>query len=250
MIEERLTETFRQVMAGEPPLGFDPDDVVAEAAKRTRQRRAIAATTAATGVVALAAATLFATAGTGAQVPVGAPAQVSVPQTKPHPGTNLPSAAPTFPGSDNVVRDLGRTIPAVLADRVPGLHFSGPDSGTPMVVQDRWGVGGAYLANGTKHRYVSVWIYHDKHALDLAGDPAAGGGWGPLVSDTTRPDGSHLRVYRSTDGSAQGLVVVHLRIDGVIVMADTTAKPEPGQTGLATTQQALTAVATDPRLTF
>src|SRR5690242_5855400 len=129
MIEERITETFRQVVAGEPPLGFDPDDVVAEAARRTRQRRAIAATTAATGVVALAAATLLATAGTGAQVPVGAPpapthTSVSVPKTKPEPGTNLPSAPPAFPGSDVAVRDLGRTIPAVLADRVPGLHFS------------------------------------------------------------------------------------------------------------------------------
>jgi hypothetical protein len=251
MIEERLTETFRQVMAGEPPLGFDPDDVVAEAARRIRARRAIAATAAATGVVALTAAALFTTAGTGARVPVGAPlTQVSAPQTKPQPGTNLPSAAPTFPGSDNVVRDLGRTIPAVLADRVPGLHFNGPDSGTLMVVENRRAVGGAYLAAGTKHRYVSVWVYHDKQNLDLAGDPAAGGGWGPLASDTTQQDGSHLRVYRSTEGGAQGLTVVHLRTDGVIVMADTTAKPEPGQTGLATTQQALTAVATDPRLTF
>jgi hypothetical protein len=84
----------------------------------------------------------------------------------------------------------------------------------------------------------------------LAGDPAAGGGWGPPVSDTPQQDGSHVRVYQSGDGTDLGMTVIHLRTDGVIVQADTTAKPEPGQNGLAANQDVLTAVATDPRLTF
>jgi hypothetical protein len=36
----------------------------------------------------------------------------------------------------------------------------------------------------------------------------------------------------------------------VIVLANTTAKPEPGRSGLVVTQDVLTAIATDPRLTF
>jgi hypothetical protein len=148
------------------------------------------------------------------------------------------------------VADLGPVIPAVLHDRVPGLVFDEPDSGTLMVVDGRRGVGGAYRVAGTEHRYVSVWVYHDQDGLDLAGDPAAAGGWGTLVSDTPQQDGSHLRVYSSPGADAQGLVVVHLRTDGVIVQADTTAKPEPGYTGLVVDQEVLTAVATDPRLTF
>src|SRR5690348_6707947 len=132
MIEERITETFRLVVAGEPPLGFDPDDVVAEAARRTRARRAIAATVAATGAVALTAVALFTTAGTDTQMPISATlTQVSAPQT--------------------VVRDLGKTIPAVLADWVPGVRFGAPDSGSLMVVENRRAVGGAYPAANLKH---------------------------------------------------------------------------------------------------
>jgi hypothetical protein len=113
-----------------------------------------------------------------------------------------------------------------------------------MVDDSRRGVGGAYRAAGTTHRYVTVFVYDDGL------DPAAAGGWGPLVSDIPQQDGSHVRVYRFDEGDTQGMTVVHLRTDGVIVLADTTAKAEPGHTGLVVDQQVLTAIATDPRLTF
>jgi hypothetical protein len=255
MIEDRIAEEFRTAVAGEPPLGFDPDEVVTHAAQRRRRRQAAGATALATGGVALAAVAVFATAGPS-QVPAGAaPPGSSVEVTTPPPRRDKedvppPSAPPTFPGSDDVVADLGGVIPAVLHDRVPGLVFDALDTGTPVVVDGRRGVGGAYLAAGTTHRYVSVFVYHDRDELDLAGDPASGGGWGPMVSDTVQPDGSYLRVYGFDGGDEQGLSVLHLRTDGVIVQADTTAKPEPGQTGLAVTREVLTAVATDARLTF
>ena len=38
MIEDRIAERFRAAMADEPPLGFDPDDVVTEAGRRLRRR--------------------------------------------------------------------------------------------------------------------------------------------------------------------------------------------------------------------
>lgn len=258
MIEDRLANEFRTAVAGEPPLGFDPDDVVTEAIRRRKRRQAAGATALGTGGVALAAVAVFATsAGTGG-VSVGAsPSGSSAAQTATTPpgsddkNAPVPTEPPaSFPGSDDAITQLGPVIPAVLHDRVPGLAFDKPDSGTLMVVDDPHGVGGAYLAAGTKHRYVTVFVYHDRNALDLAGDPAADGGWGVLVSDTTQQDGSHVRVYSHDGGDSQGLAVLHLRTDGVIVQADTTAKPEDGQTGLATSQEVLTAVATDPRLTF
>ena len=259
MIEDRIAEKFRTAVAGEPPLGFDPDEVVTEAVRRRRRRQAAGATALATGGVALAAVAVFATSGAPDTSGVRAGANPSgssvVETTATPPGTdkkNMPvqSPSPTFPGSDGVVANLGQVIPAVLHELVPGLTFDKPDSGTLLVEEGRHAVGGAYLAAGTTHRYVSVFVYHDQNELDLAGDPAAGGGWGPLVSDTPQQDGSHLRVYSSNGEDAQGLTVLQLRTDGVIVMAITDAKPEPGQTGLAVSQEVLTAIATDPRLTF
>jgi hypothetical protein len=77
------------------------------------------------------------------------------------------------------------------------------------------------------------------------------GDWGSPESDTTEPDGSHLRVYRFNDGSgAGGLAVVHLRTDGVVVQVDTGYKSAGGQTGPALSLEQLTAVVTDGRLTF
>jgi hypothetical protein len=259
MIEDRLAEKFHTAVAGEPPLGFDPDEVVTEAIRRRRRRQAAGATALATGGVALAAVAVFASAGTPGSSGVRAGADPTgssvVETTVTPPGTDKnvpggPSTSPTFPGSDDVVANLGLVIPTVLRERVPGLTFDKPDSGMLIVEDGRHGVGGAYLVGGTTHRYVTVFVYHDKDQLDLAGDPAASGGWGVPVSDTPQQDGSHVRVYSTDGGDAQGLTVVHLRADGVIVMATADAKPEPGLSGLAVDQNVLTTIATDARLTF
>jgi hypothetical protein len=259
MIEDRLADEFRTAVADEPPLGFDPDDVVTEAIRRRKRRQAAGATALATGGVALAAVAVFATSSGTGGVSVGAgPSGSSAVQTATTPpgannkNTPVPASpsATGFPGSENAIARLEQVIPPVLRDQVPGLVFDKPDSGTLMVVEGRHGVGGAYLAAGTTHRYVTVFVYHDRDGLDLAGDPSADGGSGVLVSDTPQQDGSHLRVYSYNGGDSQALTVIHLRTDGVIVQADTTAKPEEGQTGLAASQEVLTAVATDPRLTF
>lgn len=252
MIEDRITEQFRAAVAGEPPLGFDPDEVVIEAGRRRKRRQATVATALATGGVALAAVAVFATSGP-ARIPVGATPSGSstVESTTTTPGKDKEQPVPeepTFPGSDAVVANLGQVIPAVLRDRVSGLTFDDPDGGRLHVDQNLRAVGGAYLAAGTTHRYVSVFVYHDP---SLPGDPAAGGNWGPLVSDTPQQDGSHVRVYSFDDGDGSlGLTVVHVRTDGVVVMASTDAKTEPGQSGLAVNQDVLTAIATDARLTF
>jgi hypothetical protein len=50
-----LETRLREVVLAEPPLGFDPDDVVTKAAKRQRNRRATVATVAVTLGIAVAA---------------------------------------------------------------------------------------------------------------------------------------------------------------------------------------------------
>src|SRR5437588_13080798 len=61
MIEQTVRDRFRDAVAGEPPLGFDPDEVVDRAIRRGRRRKAVWAIAAATcvetaGVWALASA--------------------------------------------------------------------------------------------------------------------------------------------------------------------------------------------------
>jgi hypothetical protein len=157
----------------------------------------------------------------------------------------------SFPGSAAIVAHLRTVVPQVLRDHVHTATFGEPDSFG--AVPDGREVGGPYRANGTKHRYVSVWVLHERDQLDLSHDPVASwtkDGSTVLVSDTIAQDGSHLRVYRSTDTSTGGIQVVHLRTDGVIVQAGTDSKPEPGQTGFIVDTTTLTSIATDPRLTF
>ncbi|OLF16704.1 hypothetical protein [Actinophytocola xanthii] len=232
MIEERIAERMREAVSDEPPLGFDPDELVTEAAQRGRRRRAVALTA---GGVTLVVAAVFASIGTpgAGQMPVGA----------------SPPAVESFLGSDTVTENLERVIPTVLADRMPGLVFDEPRAGL-VVLRGRRGVVGTYRLAGTPNVEVTVHIDHGEDELDLAGDPAIGRR-DDLVSDTPQPDGSHLRVYRFAEGaSALGVTVVHLRADGVVVLVDCTATLEPGQNGLPVSQDLLTAVATDVRLRF
>jgi hypothetical protein len=254
MIEDRLAERLKAAVAAEPPLGFDPFEVVTEAVRRRKRRQAAGATALVTGGVALAAVAVFATSGT-ARVPVGTnPSGSSVVETTTPDKKNQPTdpqTQPSFPGSAEAVVQLGQVIPEVLRDQAPGFAFDQPAGGALQVSVNPRAIGCAYPATGTTHRYVSVTVSHEHDQLDLVGDPAAGGNWGPLVSDTPQQDGSHIRVYDYDDGDGTlALTVVHLRVDGVIVLASTTAKPEPGQNGLAVNQDVQTAIATDPRLTF
>lgn len=279
MIEEHMAERFRMAVATEPPLGFDPDEVVTEARRRQRRRRAVAASALATGGVVLAAVAVFA-ASTGAgqgQVatqptsteasaapgPPDASGAPALPEAPPGPGpedpieenteksVDPPQPPPSFPGSEAAVARLRQDIPRILGERVSGLRFDVPDSGELMVTTDPRGIGGAYKAIGTKHRYVSVFVWHEKDTLDHDSGPDSAGDWGKVVSDKENADGSWTRVYGfDGQGQTRALTVFHFRTDGVVVEAGTTAKAEPGQEGLAVSEEVLTAIASDPRLRF
>ena len=58
MIEQQVADRFRDAVADEPPLGFDPDDVIDRAIKRGRRRKVVWAVAAATMVEAAAVWTL------------------------------------------------------------------------------------------------------------------------------------------------------------------------------------------------
>jgi hypothetical protein len=275
MIEQQLAERFRAAVADEPPLAFDPDETVDRAARGQRRRYAVIATAASTATVALAAVAVFGVPGGGngqvgpahtdrqsatGNLPVPpAPPDTPIPSAgsdQPRTGkdTPVPPAPPAgFPGSDKVIEELKKIGPKLLNYHVPGLAFD--FQGTPWLPSPQGapkGVLAAYLVSGTKNSYVTLAVIHEKDHLDLAGDPAAAGGYGDLVSDTTNPDGSHVRVYRYPGEGASGLTVLHLRTNGVITEASTTAKAmtPTGKATLPVGLDVLTALATDPRLTF
>jgi hypothetical protein len=52
MIEQQVADRFQEAVANEPPLGFDPDDVIDRAIKRSRRRKVVWAVAAATVVEA------------------------------------------------------------------------------------------------------------------------------------------------------------------------------------------------------
>jgi hypothetical protein len=309
MNEEQLGDRFRAAVAEEPPLGFDPDDVVDRAERVTRRRSAMIGAATAAAVVVLGVVTVlqvfrvdsgvsgFGSAptskptitkptdpcgppGTKTPDPTGTkpadppatkptgtkPTDPSVPKptetkprssgTKPMPPSCMkpPQDEPgigqqqPFTGWEHAVEQFEMVVPSVLADRVPGTRFD--SVGVKPYDDDRRCVAGAYWVNRDGYSAISVSICHERKT-GLGKAPAASGDWGKAVSDTTKPDGSHVQVYKFSDGTeAGGLAVVHIRPDGVVVQVDTGYKAAHGQHGPVLSQEKMTAIATDPRLTF
>lgn len=84
MIEQQVADRFQEAVADEPPLGFDPDDVIDRAIKRGRRRKVVWAVAAATVVEAVVVWAVAATPGadtsqTAAARPAPAPAPVVQP---------------------------------------------------------------------------------------------------------------------------------------------------------------------------
>lgn len=268
MIEQQLADRFRAAVADEPPLSFDPDETVDRAARGQRRRYAVIGTAASTAAVAVAAVAVFGLPGgpsgqvgpaeTDKQSATGNPPIPPSPAPLPDKtGKNAPvppADPPSFPGSDKVVAELKQIGPQLLADHVPGLEFD--IDGTPWLPSPEGapkGVLAAYLVSGTKNSYVTLAVIHETDHLDLANDPMSTGGYGDLVNDTTNPDGSRVRVYGYPSGEgAVELNVLHLRTNGVITQASATGKARTatGQATVPVGLDVLTALATDPRLTF
>lgn len=124
MDEHTLAREFDRVVRGEPPLGFDPDDVVTRAGRRQRRRRATI--TAGGGVAAIAIAAIAVPLaighGGGARVEAAATA-TSAPAT--HPSAQWPPNTLTFPtiSQGPLTDDLAagkRHLLSILSTAVPG----------------------------------------------------------------------------------------------------------------------------------
>jgi hypothetical protein len=89
MIEQQVADRFQDAVANEPPLGFDPDDVIDRAIKRGRRRKVVWAVAAATAVEAAVVWTL-------ATMPRGSGDEVTAGGHNPGPMLDVASAQPTY----------------------------------------------------------------------------------------------------------------------------------------------------------
>jgi hypothetical protein len=250
MIEKELADRMRSVLADEPPLGFDPDEVVDRAGRR---RRTTFATVGATGVVlAIAVTAAVMTRGGAPGSDVGV--QVSTTPTRPDaacpsvpPGERPP---PHFPGSDQIVARLDEAAPRLIATHLPGVSVQPSETG--MIAYDcPPNVGTVYQVNGADQR-VMVYLVHARGGLDLDNDQYAGDPAYQLLADEQASDGTRFRVYgSSSDGTktggqaGTGLVVVRFGLDGMVTEASVS-----GTGPLVAGRLELQALASDPELRF
>lgn len=120
MIEQDLRDGLARAVAAEPPLDFDPDELIARAERETRRRRALAATGALTVLVVLVAvavpAALGLLRGRPASTPVAGPGQSITTSDSPTP-TIL--AAPVREYSVTELRLHAQKLTDALAQVLP-----------------------------------------------------------------------------------------------------------------------------------
>lgn len=250
MIEKHLADRMRSALTDEPPLGFDPDELVDRA--RRRRRSSFAAAGAAAVVLAIAVTAAVTTRAGGSGNEVGA--QVSTTPTAPDaacasvgPGERPPL---NFPGSDPIVARLDEAAPSVIAAHLPGVSVQPSETG--MIAYDcPPNVGTLYRVNGADQT-VMLYLLHARGGLDLASDRYADNETYRLVSEESAPDGARIRIYeyRAEDaktggGTGTGLLVVRFGLDGMVTEAGLS-----GTGTLVAGRAELVALASDPALRF
>lgn len=246
MIEEELQDRMRAAVADEPPLGFDPDELVDRASRR-RRRSTLAAVGATGGVLTVAVAAVLFTGmpSEGTKVGTTVTTAPTVPIAPVCTGVEAGTVPPlNFPGSEAIVARLDEAAPRAIAAHLPGVSVQPPEAG--MLAYDcPPNVGNVYPLNGVDQRLV-VYVVHARDELDLAHDQYAGDANYRLVGEETAPDGALLRTYENARADAGNmLVVVRFGPNGVITEAMLT-----GQGPLVVDRAALTALASDPELRF
>lgn len=134
MDEHTLAREFDRVVRGEPPLGFDPDDVVTRAGRRQRRRRATITAGGGVAAIAIAAIAVPLAVGHGGGTRVeAATTATSAPAT--HQSAQWPPNTLTFPSISHgrLTDDLSagkQHLLSVLSTVVPGAtpgSFAPPD---------------------------------------------------------------------------------------------------------------------------
>jgi hypothetical protein len=223
MIEQYLAERMQSAVTAEPPLGFDPDDVVDRAARHSVRRRATAAV--ALGTAALAVAVIAAT-----------PTPVTTTQPA-SPTSTSTWTEPVDSAHASVARRLSEVGPQVIAAYAPGVKVGDPeipasDHFPPMVVA-------TYPVMGVTDQYIAFSVVQSGRGLNLEGILAVADAQIEVSADMDA-DGALMMVFRS--GTGHTLTVVVARPNGTVVAASAT--------GPVVNQQVLTQMARDSRLVF
>lgn len=232
-----MSERMHAAVLDEPPMGFDPDEVVNRAVRRQRNRRTVVGAATAVAIMATASTLVF-----GGHVGD----LKTVPGTQPTESSDSPP--PTEPAGTCVVEgeqsevnsQFGNAAGRALVDHGPGVAFGPKDSlGGKTDEGCVQSIFYAYPTHSAPDQRIMIGFYHATTSLDLT-DPIPGS---VLVQETPQQDGSVLRFYDSLTGGTAINQVTHHRTDGLIVWARATPRE------LATVEQ-LTAIATDPDIAF
>jgi hypothetical protein len=266
MNEQILAHEFTAAVRTEPPLGFDPDEVVTRVARRRRNRRNVLLAAAGVVVAALAAVAIPATR-TGAGVPVQPAAPSISPSTGERlwPPTDVEVAQPTDAQLSARAPEIADHVEAVLKKLLPAeelrrklndsgrfagllpasqlgvqtMEHGGPDSGGYFVTVD------VYVPTAPVTRFQPRQLCAElKKQVSPAttcryADVGTGGVLMTTEEDTV--DRANTKQRRIT--------VIDFRADGSYVLA--TIANSPGVSGaLPLTADQLTALASDPGLTL
>jgi hypothetical protein len=213
--ENQLTERMRAAVAGEPPLGFDPDELTDRAGRRQRQRRAVLGAVAATFVLAAGAVTVGAATqrvGNGDGHRVGGPPQA----------LNCPQPMATL-------------APTVITRHIPGVALDNYDLECTQADHQ-------YLVRGTGGR---IWLYREKNRQDSTKDFFADNETAYHLAGETPVQGAIVRTYVEPSNSTDWWLraAVWIGTDNLVVWAEVSGRGEP----MATEEQ-LIALVSDPEL--
>lgn len=257
MSEEDVRAGLRGLVADEPPLMFDPDELMETARRQTKRRRALAAVGVATAVVAVAAVAVPLAIGTptgndgvtvgGSPTTTSATAPALGPEDIkwPPPGVKprYDTVAKLTQRGEEMQAHLSATFPSVVpgATEVEVGRFGGEATGTVYYGQDYLETTAAYLLDGTAYS-ISVQV-------------AAPGADRPPEQQCFEAVSCEAR--KLADGSWMMNVdddrVVHYRADGVVVRVtaywyDTTDPTPKYAPDIPLTVDQLIELATDPEL--
>lgn len=197
-----LETRLREVSFAEPPLGFDPDDVVTKAAKRQRTRRATVATVAVTLGIAGAAVVAL---------------RPSPPPPAPPATTYLPPEIVVKPPQQPQT-PLERRNLAHLKDVLPGVI----PGARKIVIDSFYSMGGELHADEMSTSISFVDHEGKGHAfnLGLMGRLTVSRNMLPVAQACSLPGSGRCDKYPRPDGSTAvvfGSSAVHYRADGTAV---------------------------------
>ena len=249
MIEKQLENRMRAAVDDEPPLGFDPREVVHRAARVRRQRRATTAAAGGAGAALVIATSIaLATAGGGPRTSAGATTDANTGSVtgSPNPVCQSPDdgePGADFPGSAKIVSRLEREIPAAVHEHLKAgtkpVNSLGAHDCPPTI--------GAEYAIHTVIPWLTIVMVHARPTLDDGHDLIASDTKMRLVRERPGEDGARIRIYQTVpdvNGPApRTLSVVRLGADGMV-----TAVTESN--GSRFSERQLVALAGDARLTF